>query len=141
MAPERESLPIGTIQHPGANSNPALSLSIWKPTLVGQIAYGTRVLRWHTPGAMAVDTKTVSVRMGNQGRIVIPAELRQALGIVSGEKLVARVENGRLILETKESITASLQKLFMDAVPAGVSLADELIAERRAEARREEEAS
>jgi AbrB family looped-hinge helix DNA binding protein len=90
---------------------------------------------------MAVDIKPVSVRMGNQGRIVIPSELRHALGIVSGEKLVARVEDGRLILETKESITASLQKVFRDAVPEGVSLADELIAERRAEARREEEDS
>ena len=88
---------------------------------------------------MAVDTKSVAVRVGNQGRIVIPAELRQALGIASGEKLIARVEDGRLILETKESITASLQKLFRDAVPKSVSLADELIAERRAEARWEEE--
>ena len=79
--------------------------------------------------------------MGNQGRIVIPSELRQALGIVSGQKLVARVEDGRLILETRESITAGLQKLFRDAIPKGVSSAEELIAERRAEARREEEAS
>ena len=88
---------------------------------------------------MAVDTKSVAVRMGNQGRIVIPAKLRQALSIASGEKLIARVEDGRLILETKESVTAGLQKLFRDAVPKGASLADELIAERRAEARREEE--
>ena len=77
--------------------------------------------------------------MGNQGRIVIPSELRQALGIVPGERLVARVEDGHLILETRESMTAGIRKLFRDAVPEGVSLADELIAERRAEARREVE--
>ena len=63
---------------------------------------------------MAVETKPVSVRMGNQSRIVIPSELRQALGIVSGQKLIARVEDGRLILETRESITAGLQKLFSE---------------------------
>ncbi|MHB8621133.1 MAG: AbrB/MazE/SpoVT family DNA-binding domain-containing protein [Chloroflexota bacterium] len=90
---------------------------------------------------MSVDTKPVQVRMGNQGRIVIPSELRQALGIVSGDKLVARVEDGRLVLETRESMTAGIRKLFRDKVPEGVSLADELIAERRAEARREAEES
>ncbi len=98
------------------------------------------MLLWHTRGSMAVDTKPVQVRMGNQGRIVIPSELRQALGLVSGEKLIARAEDGRLILETKESMTAGIRKLFRDAVPRGISLADELIAERRAEVRREEEA-
>ena len=104
-----------------------------------QSSNATVIRSWHTPHTVAVGTKPVSVRMGNQGRIVVPAELRQALGIVSGAKLVARVEDGRLILETKESITAGLQKLFRDAVPKGVSLAGELIAERRVEARREEE--
>jgi AbrB family looped-hinge helix DNA binding protein len=79
------------------------------------------------------------VQVGPQGRIVIPAHIRHALGIHPGEILIARVEDGRLVLETRNQILARLQAMF-DHVPREVSLADELIAERREEARREAEA-
>jgi AbrB family looped-hinge helix DNA binding protein len=85
------------------------------------------------------DRPTSSVRVGPQGRIVIPAHIRKALGIRPGEILIARVEDGRLVLETREQIVARLQSWFAQ-VPPDVSLADELIAERREEARREAEA-
>ena len=78
------------------------------------------------------------VQVGPQGRIVIPAHIRQALGIHPGQTLVARVEDGRLVLETREQILARLQAMFAH-VPREVSLVDELIAERREEARREAE--
>ena len=38
------------------------------------------------------------VNLGPQGRIVIPAGMRKALGIGTGDVLVARVEDGRMIL-------------------------------------------
>lgn len=79
----------------------------------------------------------VRVTVGPQGRIVIPAELRKELEIHAGEQLVARAERGRLVLETREAILARLQKRFAH-IPRDVSLADELIAERRAEGAREE---
>ena len=82
--------------------------------------------------------KTVKVHVGPQGRIVIPAQFRKALDICPGETLIARVEDGRLVLETRERILARIQSWFAD-VPPGVSLVDELIAERREEARRESE--
>lgn len=85
---------------------------------------------------MATMGRPASVRIGAQGRIVIPAELRKELGIQPGEQLIARAEDGRLVLERRDAILARLQALFAH-IPAGVSLADELIAERRAEARRE----
>lgn len=77
------------------------------------------------------------VRVGEQGRVVIPAELRKALGIKPGETLVARVEDGRLVLEPQAAILARVRSWFA-GTPPGVSLVDELIAERREEARREE---
>jgi AbrB family looped-hinge helix DNA binding protein len=77
------------------------------------------------------------VRVGEQGRIVIPARVREKLGIVAGDELVARVEGGRLLLEKRENVLRRLRERF-SAVPGGVSLADELILERREEARREE---
>ena len=100
------------------------------------------LLMCHNISDMAKTKKnrpTSSVRVGPQGRIVIPAHIRKALGIRPGETLLARVEDGRLVLETREQIVARLQSWFAQ-VPPDVSLADELIAERREEARREAEA-
>jgi AbrB family looped-hinge helix DNA binding protein len=81
---------------------------------------------------------TGSVRVGPQGRIVIPAHIRRVLDIRPGEILIARVEDGRLVLETRDQILTRLQATFAN-VPREVSLADELTAERREEARREAE--
>ncbi|PKB68913.1 MAG: AbrB family transcriptional regulator [SAR202 cluster bacterium Io17-Chloro-G4] len=82
--------------------------------------------------------KTIKVHVGPQGRIVIPAQFRESLDISTGETLIARVEDGRLVLETRERILARIRSWFAD-VPPEVSLVDELIAERREEARREAE--
>lgn len=69
---------------------------------------------------------------------MIPVNLRLAMGLEEGETLVARVEENRLVLERPRAALARLQRAFREAVPEGVSLADELVAERRAEVRREE---
>jgi antitoxin PrlF len=76
------------------------------------------------------------LRVGEQGRIVIPVEIRRALSIDIGSTLVARVEKDKLILEKRDAVLQRLQSRFKK-IPAGVSLADELIAERRAEAAHE----
>ena len=77
------------------------------------------------------------VQLGTQGRLVIPAQLRRLLGFESGDTLVARLENGRLILEKREAIRRRLKDRFA-RVPQGTSLASELLTERRREAEREE---
>jgi len=76
------------------------------------------------------------VRVGPQGRVVIPASLRKALGIRPGQMLVARAEEGRVVLEQPDAIIARL-KNRLRAVPSDVSLVDELISERRKESYRE----
>ena len=76
--------------------------------------------------------------MGPQGRIVIPAHIRRALEIRPGQILIAKAEDGRLVLETREQVLARLQDTFSQ-VPGDVSLVEELIADRREEARREAE--
>ena len=89
------------------------------------------------PPAPDRSSPVVEVRVGPQGRIVIPAALRRQLGIEPDARLVARVEDGRLVLETRENIQRRLWGLFSH-IPPEVSLVDELIAERREAARREE---
>jgi AbrB family looped-hinge helix DNA binding protein len=84
----------------------------------------------------AVSSK--EVHLGHQGRLVIPAELRHRMGLEPGDTLIARIENSQLVLEKREAIEQRLRARFSH-IPADVSLADELIAERREEARREAE--
>lgn len=73
------------------------------------------------------------IRVGEQGRVVIPAEIRRVMNIEVGSALVARVEADRLILEKRESVLKRLQSRFA-SIPPEVSVVEELIAERRTEA-------
>lgn len=82
--------------------------------------------------------KSVEVHLGNQGRLVIPVALRRALGFKAGDALIVRQENGCLVLEKPETIKLRLKSRFSH-LPPDISLASELIAERREEVRREEQ--
>jgi AbrB family looped-hinge helix DNA binding protein len=76
----------------------------------------------------------MSIEMGDRGRVVIPAAVREQLHLRPGSRLTIRVENGAMILMTPEAAERELFAMF-GGVP--VSLADELLADRRAEAARE----
>ena len=78
---------------------------------------------------------SIPVTVGPKGRVVVPAPIRRQLGIEEGTELMARVEGDGLLLEPRSAAIDRLQALVRAAVPAEVSLVDELIAERRAEAR------
>jgi AbrB family looped-hinge helix DNA binding protein len=82
-----------------------------------------------------------SSRLSAEGRLVVPASVRKALGWKPGESVSFRVEQDGVMLTSRESARAKLKRMFQDAVPPGVSLADELIAERRAEFLKELEES
>lgn len=81
-------------------------------------------------------TLQAEVQFDQQGHLVIPAELIQAFAVDNDTSLIAKVENGRLILEKRESVRQRLRARFAN-IPAGISLADELIADRRREASQE----
>lgn len=77
------------------------------------------------------------VELGAAGRLVIPVEFRRALGMKPGDKLMVRLENNELRIYTRREGIRRAQELVRKYIPDGVSLADELIAERRAEAAKE----
>lgn len=77
------------------------------------------------------------VVIGEGGRLVIPASYRQALALKEGEEVIIRVEEGELRILTPHHALQRAQMLVRRHVPATRSLADELIEERRQEARRE----
>lgn len=76
-------------------------------------------------------------RINQNGRIVIPASVRNALSIRPGETLVLRVEADELRITTLRQRLAKAQKAVRTSIKPSVSLVDELIAERRQAARRE----
>lgn len=85
---------------------------------------------------MSEISKTMEVNLGRQGRLVIPASLRRSLGFAEGDRLIAREEAGRLVLEKQETIKQRLKARFAK-IPKDRSLADELIADRREAAKKE----
>src|SRR2546423_1453609 len=76
-------------------------------------------------------------RVGEGGRIVIPAEFRKALGLSIGDAIVIRLDGEELRIFTPAEGVRKAQEIIGKHVPQGVSLVDELIAERRAEAEHE----
>jgi AbrB family looped-hinge helix DNA binding protein len=80
---------------------------------------------------------SVKVRLGPEGRVVVPAPMREALGLKEGDVLFARLEGGEIKLLTPKAAMLRAQAIVRQFVPEGVSLADELIADRRREAERE----
>lgn len=77
---------------------------------------------------------TGTVRIGKAFRVVLPPEFREQFNLQEGEALSVELEGNRLVLtplrEKQQAIQAKYAGTLNDAV-------DELIAERRAEARRE----
>lgn len=84
-------------------------------------------VEWHDCG---VDATAV---LGQQGRLVIPAEMRTALGLTAGDRLHLHLSGARLVLERPQDAVVELRGLAA-SVPATRSLIDELLAERRAAA-------
>jgi AbrB family looped-hinge helix DNA binding protein len=83
--------------------------------------------------------KTVKARVDRQGRLVIPASLRAEAGIRPGDVVVLVQEGDSIRLRTHSHAIRTLQRELRALVAPGVSMVDELIAERRAEALREAE--
>ncbi|MGO9210468.1 MAG: AbrB/MazE/SpoVT family DNA-binding domain-containing protein [Terriglobales bacterium] len=77
------------------------------------------------------------LRVNENGRVVIPAPFRKALGISVGDEVLLRIENDELRITTLKRRLERAQRLVRQHVKPGASLVDELIAERREAARNE----
>ena len=82
-------------------------------------------------------TQEARARINESGRVVIPASFRKALGINAGDEVVLRLEDDELRITTMKHRIAEAQRLVRKYLKPGTSLVDELLAERREEARKE----
>ncbi len=83
-----------------------------------------------------MDAETFA-RVNENGRVVIPASYRTALGIKAGDEVILRMEDDELRITTMKRRLERARRRIRQYVKPGVSLADELIAERREAAKRE----
>lgn len=87
---------------------------------------------------MKQNAEPVYVTVSSKGQLVIPAALRQELGIEPGTRIAVRRDGAELVLkpETLAAKLSTIRKL-RGITAGGPSMCDELLAERRRERERE----
>jgi AbrB family looped-hinge helix DNA binding protein len=76
------------------------------------------------------DTMT---KIGEGGRIVIPASYRQALGLNTGDEVVLQLEEREIRILSRRQAIKQVQAAVKRYVPGSRSLSTELLEERRQE--------
>ncbi len=71
--------------------------------------------------------------------MTIPAQIRREAGIDAGIPMVVYVENGRVVIETREQLAQRTRRDITASWSGEGSVVDELIAERHIEAAREDQ--
>lgn len=79
---------------------------------------------------------TTVVRLGDRGRLVLPAELRHRLGLHAGDELLATIDEDTTVRLV--SRRAAAHDLLGAGTGGPSSAVDELLAERRRETQRDE---
>ena len=77
------------------------------------------------------------LRVNENGRVVIPAAFRKALGIEVGDEVVLRIQDDELRITTQQRRIQRARRRARQYVKPGTSLVDELLAERREAAKHE----
>jgi len=81
--------------------------------------------------------KVYRSKIDKSGRIVLPAEVRNVLGVGEGDSVLVVQEGKAIEILTPQEALRQAQEYFVKLAPPGVSLAGELIQEHREEAERE----
>lgn len=81
----------------------------------------------------------IQASINQNGRIVIPAVIRRGMGLELGDDVLMSLEDGVLRIEPQKARARRVQESLSQLIPADRIPSEELIAERREEARREAE--
>lgn len=76
------------------------------------------------------------VKIGTNGRLIVPAKLRKEIGLSDGKTVVIETVEGELRVRKMEDVIHNAQERLKKYL-GEISLSEELISERREEAKRE----
>lgn len=76
----------------------------------------------------------IKVKMAQGGRVMVPAEMRRALGMEIGDELLMKVENQELKIFNLQHAINEAQNIMARYNPQKKCLSDEIIKDRRDEA-------
>lgn len=79
----------------------------------------------------------IRAKIAEGGRVVIPAEYRQALGLKIGDEVLMRLEDDEVHMYSVREAIRRAQAILRRYMAPDVSLVDSLIAQRRTEAEQE----
>lgn len=91
------------------------------------------------PKAAQAKPSPTKVRIELDGRVTIPPEFRRALGLKENDPVVLTLEDDEVRMTSLPVSVRRAQAIIRQIVPASVSLVDELLAERRLDAEREDD--
>ena len=74
-----------------------------------------------------------TTQIGKSGRLIVPAKLRKALELHSGDEIILRLEDDSIRLIPLRQAVSMAQKIVSQYVPEGTSLVDTLIQVRQEE--------
>lgn len=81
--------------------------------------------------------ETYRAKLNDEGRLVIPATCRKHLGLQPGQEVLLKMTKEGLLITTFDQALKQFQDEVARLAGPSVSLANEVIAERRAEAAKE----
>jgi len=102
-----------------------------------EIAAGRRGLP--APETLPDGTVRYFLVLGPKGRVLLPADMRAAMGLAEGGVITAWLKDGEVRLHSHAHGLRKIQREASSMPRAAVYASDELIAERRAEAAKETE--
>jgi AbrB family looped-hinge helix DNA binding protein len=79
-----------------------------------------------------------TVKVDRSGRILLPSKVRKQLQLRAGSELMARLGKEEVVLRTREQALRQAQEYFSQLRKTGKLMSEELIEDRRKEARAEQ---
>ncbi len=81
---------------------------------------------------------TETVVLGESGRIVLPASIRNEFGLKTGDRLTVMAKDGRIEILSMDMALNEIRSSIIENRGSLEGLLDEFLEERREEARREQ---
>lgn len=131
MAKVRKQRPTGFAEPKTPYGNP-------RPGGPGEPGAAPDMRKLPGPEALPDGTTRYFLVLGPKGRVLLPADMRKAMELAEGDVLTAWLKDGEVRLHSHRHGLRKIQDASSSITKAGHYVSDELIAERRAEAAKDD---